>query len=204
MNSGDFNALDWVVIVIVGLSTFFGFRAGLTRVVIGFAAGVLGIILGFWFYQTPAAFFAGYFQSVTISSALGFLVVFGGVILLGGVLGRLLSAIFKWAGLTWLDRLLGAGAGFIRGMLVAVGIVTPLLAFATVPPPKFLSESQLAPYTVAFGHVIVAVAPARVREQFESRAELLKTLWKLDLKKVLPDIVRPEESKPTPLKRETY
>ena len=178
MTGGDFNALDWFLIVIVGASTLLGFNAGLVRVVIGFAAGIIGIVAAFWFYQTPAEWFSGYFHSSTVASALGFLVVFGGVVIAGGIFARLLAAIFKWAGVGWLDRLFGAGAGFLRGMLVAVGIVTPLLAFAPDPPPKFLQESQLAPYTVAFGRVLVATAPSRVREQFEGKADLLKVLWK--------------------------
>lgn len=206
MNTADFNALDWFVIVIVGASTLFGFRAGLVRVVIGFAAGLVGLLLAFWFYQTPAAWFSNYFHSTTIASALGFLVIFGGVVLAGGMFARLLGAIFKWAGVTWLDRILGAGAGFLRGMMIAVGIVTPLLAFAVDPAPKFLEESQLAPYTVAFGRVIVAMAPAPVRLQFESRADSLKSLWKGELKKVLPGLVKPDVPKqaPAPIKKESY
>ena len=211
MNIGDFNTLDWFLIVMVGASTLFGFRAGLARVVIGFAAGIVGIVVGFWFYQVPAAWFSRYFQSATVASALGFLVVFGGVVLVGGIFARLLAAVFKWAGLTWLDRLLGAGAGFLRGMLVALGIVIPLLAFAPDPAPKYLEESQLTPYTVAFGRVLVEAAPAKVREQFEKTTGILKFLWKGELKKVLPQIGKPEDEpkpaprqKPTHLKKESY
>ena len=212
MSGGEFNLLDWFLIVIVGASTLFGFNAGLARVVIGFAAGIIGIVVAFWFYQTPAAWFSGYFHSSTVASALGFLVVFAGVVIAGGILARLLAAIFKWAGVGWLDRLLGAGAGFLRGMLVAVGIVTPLLAFAPDPPPKFLEKSQLAPYTVAFGRVLVEMAPSAVREQFESKAGLLKLLWKSDLRTVFPGLDKPDEpkpapapkGKPVPLKKESY
>ena len=206
MNSGDLNALDWCLIIIVGASMLFGFRAGLVRVVIGFAAGLLGILLGFWFYQTPAAWFSGYFESATVAAALGFLVIFGGTVLAGGMFARLLGAVFKWAGVGWLDKLAGAGVGFLRGMMVAVGIVTPLLAFTVDPMPKFLEESQLAPYTVAFGRVIVALAPAPIRKQFESKAGKLKSLWKDELKKVLPGFGKPEAPKkgPTALKKESF
>ena len=204
--NGGFNSFDWFLMIIVGASTLFGFRAGLVRVVIGFAAGIAGIVIGFWFYQIPAAWFSGYFQSGTVASALGFLVVFGVVVVAGGMLARLLAAIFKWAGVSWLDRMIGAGAGFLRGMLGAVAIVTPLLAFAPDPAPKFLQESQFAPYTVAFGRVLVAVAPAQVREQFESKTETLKGLWKGELKKVLPKALEPAEpaDKPKPMKRESF
>ena len=202
MSGGDFNLLDWCLILIVGASALFGFRAGLVRVVIGFAAGFLGILLGFWFYQIPAKWFAGYFSSPTISSALGFLVVFGGVVVAGGIIARLLAAIFKWAGVGWLDRLMGGGAGLLRGMLLAVAIVTPLLAFATDPMPKFLEQSQLAPYTVAFGRMIVSLAPEAVRTQFESKAEMLQSFWKDELQKVVPGIGK--KDKPVPLKRESY
>ena len=208
MSSGDYNPLDWCLIIIIGASILFGFRAGLVRVVIGFAAGVLGILLGFWFYQTPAAWFSGYFESATASSALGFLVVFVGTVVAGGIFARLLGAIFKWAGVGWLDRLLGAGVGFLRGMAVAVGIVTPLLAFSIGPMPKLLEESQLAPYTVAFGKVLITMAPAPIREQFESKANVLKSIWKDELKKALPGFGKPDtpskQGSPKPLKKESY
>ena len=203
--TSDFNVLDWFLIVLVGGSTLFGFRAGFARVAIGFAAGMLGIVLGFWFYERPATWFAGLVNSPTAASALGFLTVFAGVIIAGGVLARVLVALFRWAGLGWLDRLLGAGAGFLRGMAVVVGVVTPLVAFASDPTPKFLEDSQLVPYTVAFGHVMVAVAPKAVREQFENKAESLKSLWKGEFKKVLPGLPGgAERGKPVPMKKESY
>jgi membrane protein required for colicin V production len=203
------NGLDWILIVAVGASTFFGFNAGLARVVIGFVAGIVGIVLGFWFYQTPAEWFSSYFKSDTVAAALGFLIIFVGVIIAGGILARLIAAIFRWVGLTWLDRVLGAGAGFVRGMLVAVGIMTPLLAFAPDPLPKFLQDSTLLPYTVAFGRVMVAAAPAKVREQFDSKSDVLKSMWKGEFKKALPQTEKPEDGKerkdkPIELKKESY
>ncbi len=136
------------------------------------------------------------------TSALGFLVVFGGVVVTGGIIARLLAAIFKWAGMSWLDRLMGAGVGFLRGMTIAVGIVTPLLTFATEPTPKFLGESQIAPYTVAFGRVLVAAAPAALRDQFENKVGTMKSLWKTELKKALPGFGKDEA--PKKLKKESY
>jgi membrane protein required for colicin V production len=217
--TADFNALDWILIVMVGASTLFGFRAGLARVVIGFIAGIIGIVAGFWFYQTPAAWFSSYFKSDTVAAALGFLIIFGGVILAGGILARMIAAIFRWAGLSWIDRLLGGVAGFLRGMLVMVGILTPLLAFAPDPMPGFLAKSQLLPYTMAFGHVIVTTAPGKVREQFEKKSEELKALWKGELHRALPQIEKapdekkvepaapgppPPHTKPGPFKKESY
>jgi membrane protein required for colicin V production len=213
MTPANFNALDWLLIITVGASTFFGFRAGLARVVIGFVAGIAGIVLGFWFYQTPASWFSGYFKSETVAAALGFLIVFAGVILAGGILARLIASMFRWVGLTWLDRLLGAGAGFLRGMLVAVGIMTPLLAFAPDPLPKFLEDSKLLPYAVTFGRVMVATAPAKVRDQFVSKSDILKLMWKGEFKQVLPQIGKSPETddkqpiakgKPIPIKKESF
>jgi membrane protein required for colicin V production len=205
--STDFNALDWFLIILAGASTLFGFRAGLTRVVIGFVSGILGILLGFWFYQTPAAWFSGYFESATVASAMGFLVVFLGVILLGGIVARVAVSIFRFAGLSWLDRLLGGMAGFVRGMLIALGIVTPLMAFAPDPMPAFLKDSKVLPYTVAFGQATVTAAPAKVREQFEKRSGQLKALWKGEIPKEPPVAAAkplPPNVKAGPFKKESY
>ncbi|HEY3743337.1 MAG TPA: CvpA family protein [Bryobacteraceae bacterium] len=207
--TADFNTLDWVLIVVVGLSTFFGFRAGLARVIIGLAAGIAGIVLGFWFYQTPASWLSGYFKSDTVAAAIGFLIVFAAVLIAGGILARIVAAVFRWVGLTWLDRLLGAGAGFVRGMLIAIGIITPLLAFAPDPMPKFLEESKILPYAMAFGRVTVSVAPAKLHDQFVAKAEMLRSMWNGELHKVLPQVEKAEEPsagkpKPIPVKKESF
>ena len=44
--------------------------------------------------------------------------------------------LFKWTGLSWLDRLLGGVFGLVRGSVIAVAFVAVLLAFTAKPLPQ--------------------------------------------------------------------
>ncbi len=171
------NLLDFLLIIIVGYSVVTGFMAGLARVGIGFAATIVGVFCGFWFYGIPARFLNEYLRSETASNLLGFFVVFSAAVLAGGLLGRLLSSMFKWAGLSWLDRLLGAGFGFVRGTFLAVAVVTVITAFAPNPPPRFIVDSKIMPYATAAGNVFAAVAPHDMKESYRSSRAKLQRLW---------------------------
>ena len=99
------------------------------------------------------------------------------MVLAGSVLGRVLSSMFKWAGLTWLDRLLGAGFGFVRGTFLAVAVVTVITAFAPAPPPRFIVDSRIMPYAAAAGNVFAAVAPHEMKESYRASRTKLQRLW---------------------------
>ena len=128
--------LDLLLVVIVGGSVVSGFLAGFARAGIGFLAAIAGVLFGFWFYGIPAAWIHKYVSSSTFSNLVGFLVVFLACTVLGGLIGKLLSKLFKWTGLSWLDRLMGAGFGLVRGGLAAVAFVSVLMAFTPKPVPQ--------------------------------------------------------------------
>ena len=162
---------------ILASSIITGIKAGFARVTIGLAAGIFGVVFGFWFYRMPAAWFAEYFESKTASSVLGFVVIFAGILIFGGLVARLMGRIFKWAGLTWLDRLLGAGFGFVRGAVIITGIATVVTAFAPNPAPKWIARSEVMPYTESFSKVLAAVAPREMKEKFDENLARIRKLW---------------------------
>jgi membrane protein required for colicin V production len=188
------NFLDFMLVVIVGYSVFTGFMAGFARVSIGFIATIVGILCGFWFYRIPGVFLQEYLRSATAANLLGFFAVFAVVVLLGGLLSKVLSKAFKWAGLSWLDRLLGAGFGIVRGAVLAVAVVTVITAFAPTPPPGFIVNSKVLPYAATAGNVFAAMAPRELKDGYHESLAKLRDIWngvKL-------------EAKPGKLKKESY
>ena len=79
-----------------------------------------------------------------------FLVIALGVSLAAGLIGRLLRATVRWAGLGLLDRLLGALFGFVKGCAVVTLVVMAIAAF--VPNAPWLRNSRLAPPFLAAAH----------------------------------------------------
>ena len=172
------NWVDVLLLVVVGFSVVAGFSSGFARVGVGFVATILGILCGFWFYGIPAQYVLDYVSSRTIANLIGFFVVFIGIVLIGAVVGRVLARFFKWIGLSWFDRLLGGAFGLVRGVLIAIALVTVLVAFAPSPPPRSIVESKAMPYVLDASNVLAAVTPHEIKEAFRDTKEKVKKLWR--------------------------
>lgn len=171
------NWVDWVLVAIGVFSILSGFKEGAARVGVGFIATLAGMFAGFWFYGIVAAHFVDYVKSQALANLIGFFLIFFAVILLGAVIGKALASMFRWIGLSWLDRLLGAALGFVRGVLIAVVLVTVLLAFAPTPPPRSLVESKMLPYVVDASNVLAAATPHEIKDAFRETKDQVKKMW---------------------------
>lgn len=185
------NWVDYLLIAIIAVSVISGFAAGAARVGVGFIAAFIGIFAGFWCYGSAAAYIIDYVNSKAVANLIGFFVILAGVVLLGALLGRLLASLFKWIGLSWFDRLLGAAFGFVRGGLVAVAIVTVLLAFAPAPPPPSIIDSRMMPYVLDASNLLAAATPREVKDAFRETKQKVKKIWN-DLRH-RPERLRPQE-----------
>ncbi|HEX5431461.1 MAG TPA: CvpA family protein [Bryobacteraceae bacterium] len=175
--------LDLLLIAIIGLSIAAGFVAGFARVGIGLIAAVVGLLFGFWFYGIPAGWIHRYIGSRTVSDFLGFFIVFFGVLSLGALIGKALSKFFRWTGLSWLDRLLGAVFGFLRGGLIAVIFVAVLLAFTPKPVPNWMVNSRMLPYAVDASNVCASLAPNALKQGFRDGVQEVRKDWNEQLNK---------------------
>jgi membrane protein required for colicin V production len=202
--------LDLIVLVFIAASVVGGFVAGFARSGIGFIATVFGVLCGFWFYGIPAAAVHKYVHSVTASNLIGFFVVFFGLIFVGALIGKLLSKLFKWTGLSWLDRLMGAAFGLVRGALAAVAFIAVLLAFTPKPTPNWMVNSTVLPYAIDASNMLAALAPNVIKEAFRDSVREIRKIWdeqlrearlKLESKKPKPE-PEPEPKKEEPKKKE--
>ena len=171
------NWLDIVLIVIVAASTAEGVAKGFARVGIGFAAALLGVILSIWFYGSAAYYLRPYVSHDGVANFIGFCIVFTGVVLAGGLIGEALARLFKWAGLSWMDRLLGSAFGVLRGLVAAVALVLILVAFTPQGAPKSVQHSHWAPYLLGAANVVAEFAPRQLKDDFFASYEKLKQLW---------------------------
>lgn len=178
------NLLDLLLVAIVGISVAAGFAAGFARVGIGFIALVSGLIFGFWYYGVPAAWLHEHWtMSADAANMLGFFAVFLMCLSAGAMIGKLLSKLFKWSGLTWLDRLLGGAFGLVRGALLAVICVAVLMAFTPKPLPTWMVGSQVLPYVVDASNLCSKLAPTAVKEAFRDSMFEIRKLWEEELRK---------------------
>jgi len=171
------NWVDFLLILVIGLSVLTGFAAGFARVGIGFIATLLGIFFGFWFYGVAGSYFLDYVSSRAIANLIGFFVIFLGIVIIGAIVGHILARFFKWVGLSWFDRILGGAFGLVRGVVIAAALVTVLVAFAPSPPPHSITDSKLMPYLIDASNIFAVLTPREVKDAFEDTKDKVKRAW---------------------------
>lgn len=172
------NWLDIVFLLIFVISMASGAMKGLTRIVLGLAATLLGIVLAVWFYASVGAYFLPYVSSETIANFCGFVTILLGTSLVGSLVSKLVAYFFQAVGLGWLDRMLGAGFGFLRATLLAMGLLVALVSFAPKPPSSAVLNSRAAPYILEAARLVIAIAPAEISGQFHTSYEEIRARWK--------------------------
>ena len=169
--------LDLLVVIVIASSVAAGLVAGFARGSIGFIAAILGLVFGFWFYGVPAGWVHRYLHSVAASNFIGFLLVFWAFLVVGALFAKVTSKLFKWTGLSWLDRLLGGAFGMVRGALIAVVMIAVLLAFTPKPMPNWMVNSRVLPYAMEASSAIASLAPNVIKNAFRESMLELRRLW---------------------------
>jgi membrane protein required for colicin V production len=178
------NLLDLLLAVIIGVSIATGFMAGFARVGVGFIATISGLLFGFWYYSVPAAWIREHWtMSVNAANMMGFFTVFALFLCAGALVGKLLAKLFKWTGLTWLDRFLGGVFGLVRGALMAVVCVAVVMAFTPKPLPTWMAGSQMLPYVIDASDLCSKLAPMAVKEAFRDSMFEIRKMWEEELRK---------------------
>lgn len=178
------NWLDYVLLAILLISVVMSFRKGFSREIIGLAAAFFGLVLGMWFYGLAGSFLVPHVSSQRVANLIGFLLVFCGVLVLGALLGWIVSHFLRKVGLSFFDRLLGAAFGLVRGLLIAVALLTAWMSFGPQVDSKTVSRSMLnsriAPYVLDASHLFVTIAPMELKAGFLQQYTLVKPLVKPD------------------------
>jgi len=165
-----FNWLDVVLVIVLAFSTIRSLRKGFSREVIGLAASLFALILGMWFYGLAGSLVSPYVDSVRVANLIGFILVVVAVLLFGAFLSWIVNRFLRTIGLSFVDRLLGAAFGFIRGLVILIALLTAFMAFGphvgTDKTPSAMVNSRLAPYVLEASQVAVAIAPMDLKQSF--------------------------------------
>jgi len=167
--------LDWLLTAIVVISVVLSMIKGFTRELISLGATLWGVLMAIWFYDRVAPWFAPYVKTAAIAKLVAFLAILVAVLVLGAVVSSFAGRLVKKVGLRWFDRLLGAGFGLVRGVLVAWAVTLALVVFP--PGPGVVERSWLAPYMAYGARLLVSVAPEELRRGFQSGWEEARKIW---------------------------
>ena len=125
---------DYSVIAIVILSALLGWWRGLVYEVLALLGWLVAGIVARLFAAKVAPYMPAALGAEAVRIVAAFAVLFIGALIVGGIVAWLLSKLFKWVGLGWLDSLLGGVFGVLRGVLVVLALV--LLAGLTGLPKE--------------------------------------------------------------------
>jgi membrane protein required for colicin V production len=177
------NWLDFVLLTIVLASVIMSVRKGFSREIIGLVASLAALVLGMWFYGLAGSFVMPYVSSPRVANLIGFLLVVVGVLICGALIGWIVRRFLHTIGLSFFDRLLGAAFGFVRGLLIAIALLTAFTAFGPTVDTKTASpsmvngsvvNSRFAPYVLDASHTFVAIAPMELKSSFRKQYEQVK------------------------------
>lgn len=164
------NWLDYVLIAVLAGSAIRSFMRGFSREVIGLCAAIAALVLGMWFYGTAGAMIRTWIGSDRAANFIGFLLVVFAVLIAGGIFGAIVKRFLSVVGLSFFDRLLGAGFGLARGALIAIALLTAFIAFgpraSTNTAPAGVVNSQIAPYLLRVSSIFTDIAPMELKRSF--------------------------------------
>ena len=179
---GQISYSDALFAVIILLSTVCAFFKGMFREIIGIGVIIIGFALAALYYGAPAAKLVDSGCSEIVASLFGFLGIFLGCVLLGIIASIVVDCFLKAVKLKWVDKLLGAIFGFLRGWIFSVIIVLALTAFPA--QNNFMSRSLLVPYLLGNAGLLVQLTPEDLKEKFEKRSSQLINYWNKAYKKL--------------------
>ncbi len=180
--------MNWLDIVLCGLAIAFavhGAARGFTRQIIGLASALIGLLLACWLYDSAGGFLLPYVSHPGVAYFVGFLLVFVGVQIVGGLIGWAIFRLLKTIGLSFFDRVLGVGFGLLKAALVGVILVVALSSFTIKQLPDGVSGSRFAPVLMEAGRLVSAMTPKEMKDVYDRSYQNLKKLWE---ERVRPEI----------------
>jgi len=160
---GSFTGFDWFLAIVVAVSGSLAFQRGFIRVLFSLAGLAVGTLLASWEYQRLAGWLHGTIPNPRAAQAVAFLTILLVVLVVFSVAAGFVRKAVRAVGLGFADRLLGAGFGLARGVLLGVVAMMAMTAFN--PHSGWIRNSVLSPYFLHGVDAVCFVVPQHFRDQ---------------------------------------
>jgi membrane protein required for colicin V production len=141
-----FNQVDIVILIITVLSSAFGLWRGLIKEVLSLLTWIAALLVSRVYSEPLAGLMTGVIENDGIRYVSAFAILFVIVMMFGTFLNFLMSKLLNVTGLKSADRLLGAGFGVARGVIIVLVIMFITSMF--VSETELWQQSQLVPYGI--------------------------------------------------------
>ena len=144
-------AVDWVILVVLSLSTLLSLWRGFVREALSLAGWVAAFMVANLFVDQMATVLAGTIENITGRYVAAYAILFVATLVASTFVTYLAGQLVRATGLSILDRLLGTVFGFTRGIILILVCVFVLRQL--VPPQDllWLAQSTLMPHVDMLG-----------------------------------------------------
>ena len=153
-------ALDWILLAVLLASTVLGAWRGLVFEVLSVLGWLCAFFAAQWFAPDVAAKLPMGQATETMRFAAGFVLVFIVVAFAGGLVASLIRRVVQAVGLRPVDRVLGAGFGVLRGVLLLMAIAI-VVNMTPLKRAEWWMESKAAGMSTAAVKQLKPVLPER-------------------------------------------
>jgi membrane protein required for colicin V production len=158
---------DFGVLGILVVSIAISLLRGLAREMISLGVWVGGFILATFFGSYVAGYMPESLQPLW-SALIGFLIIFGVVLIVGWIAGMALSSAVRASGLAPADRALGSLFGLVRGLLIVLVFVL-LAGLTPLPRERFWRDAFLSGPFETVALALKPHLPARLGQHLRYR-----------------------------------
>ncbi len=144
LSTGKWVWVDYTIAGILLFSAVIGLLRGFIKEAFGLLTWIVALSLATRYCHEFSALFQNTITSPVARIGLAFTGLFIATLILGRLIGFLLSQLLEKTGLSISDRLLGMGFGMIKGA-VLVAILVMLAGLSALPGDPWWKQSQLIP-----------------------------------------------------------
>ena len=155
------SVLDLIVVLVLLLAVVRGLMRGMVDTLFSLAAWILAFVLGRWGAALLAPLLPVAVETPSIRYFAAFAVIFLVVLIGVLLLGHLLAALVRTAGLGGADRVLGVALGLVKGVVILVGL-TLAAGLTSLPRTDFWKQASLSPSLQVMALFALPLLPADV------------------------------------------
>ncbi|TAJ53172.1 MAG: CvpA family protein [Nevskiaceae bacterium] len=152
------NWADYAILTIVLVSILVGIFRGLTRELLGLVGWVLAFWLAFHFVDPVSAWLDGRIATPSVRRAVAFGGIFLLTLLLCAIATFLLASMIRDSQFSGIDRTLGGGFGFLRGLLLIAALLM-VAGTTTARQDLWWRQSLLVPELEWLAEALHSVLP---------------------------------------------
>ncbi len=146
------NWLDFAILLFLSIFTYRSYKKGVTKEVFGIAGLIIGLIGAYYYFTPLGMILEEYVKEPIVAKVIAFVVIFLFTNLFIRWIGSLLEKFLKGIHLGFINKILGAALGLVKGyiivLLILIGFTFLLRAISIPPVEKSLNSSQLVTFSM--------------------------------------------------------